>query len=103
MHILGLFVDYHNACWTRAWRCSNRPGSTATPRSSPSSTPWAFPSPWPGWRKSPAAASGPPHIARALMELGCVSDLQEAFDRYLGWRKPGYVSKFRFPPDQPWP
>ncbi len=34
------------------------------------------------------------------MELGCVSDLQEAFDRYLGWRKPGYVSKFRFPPDQ---
>jgi predicted metal-dependent phosphoesterase TrpH len=34
------------------------------------------------------------------MELGTVSDLQEAFDKYLGWRKPGYVSKFRFPPDQ---
>jgi len=42
---------------------------------------------------------GRPHIARALMELGCVSDLQDAFDKYLGWRKPGYVSKFRFPPE----
>jgi predicted metal-dependent phosphoesterase TrpH len=43
---------------------------------------------------------GRPHIARALMEAGYVQDLQEAFDKYLGWRKPAYVSKFRFPPDQ---
>jgi len=43
---------------------------------------------------------GRPHIARALMEMGCIRNLQEAFDRFLGWRKPAYVSKFRFPPDQ---
>ena len=43
---------------------------------------------------------GRPHIARALMEAGYVKDLQEAFDKYLGWHKPAYVSKFRFPPDQ---
>jgi predicted metal-dependent phosphoesterase TrpH len=43
---------------------------------------------------------GRPHIARALMELGAVQNLQEAFDKYLGWRKPAYVSKFRFPPGQ---
>jgi predicted metal-dependent phosphoesterase TrpH len=41
---------------------------------------------------------GRPHIARALMEAGYVSSIQEAFDKYLGFQRPGYVSKFRFPP-----
>jgi predicted metal-dependent phosphoesterase TrpH len=39
---------------------------------------------------------GRPHIARALLEAGYVDDLQEAFDQYLGWHRPAYVSKFRF-------
>jgi 3',5'-nucleoside bisphosphate phosphatase len=43
---------------------------------------------------------GRPHIARALMEAGAVSSVQEAFDKYLGYQRPGYVSKFRFPPDR---
>jgi predicted metal-dependent phosphoesterase TrpH len=42
---------------------------------------------------------GRPHVARALMEAGYVSNVQEAFDKYLGWQRPGYVSKFRFPPE----
>jgi hypothetical protein len=43
---------------------------------------------------------GRPHIARALMQSGYVHSLQEAFDKYLGWRCPAYVSKFRFPQEE---
>lgn len=35
---------------------------------------------------------GRPHIARAMMAMGYVQSVQEAFDRYLGDGKPAYVS-----------
>jgi predicted metal-dependent phosphoesterase TrpH len=43
---------------------------------------------------------GRPHIARALMEAGYVSSIQQAFDTYLRMGGKAYVSKFRFSPDQ---
>jgi predicted metal-dependent phosphoesterase TrpH len=41
-------------------------------------------------------AMGRPHVARALVEAGHVASVQEAFDKYLGAGKPGYVEKERF-------
>lgn len=41
-------------------------------------------------------AMGRPHVARALVEAGYVASVQEAFDRYLGAGKPGYLDKERF-------
>lgn len=41
-------------------------------------------------------AFGRPHIARALMETGAVSSVDEAFRKYLGPGCPGYVTKPRF-------
>lgn len=38
-------------------------------------------------------AVGRPHVARALVELGASADLNDAFTRYLGRGKPGYVEK----------
>lgn len=38
-------------------------------------------------------AVGRPHVARALVEQGAVSDLNEAFTRYLGRGRPAYVEK----------
>lgn len=38
-------------------------------------------------------AVGRPHVARALIAGGWVSDFREAFDRWLGWGKPAYVEK----------
>ncbi len=40
-------------------------------------------------------AVGRPHIARAMIKRGHVRDLREAFDRYLGAGKPGFVPKER--------
>jgi 3',5'-nucleoside bisphosphate phosphatase len=43
---------------------------------------------------SEAASPGRPHVADALVELGVVRDRDEAFDRYLGWGRPGYVPHY---------
>lgn len=41
-------------------------------------------------------AVGRPHVARALVEAGYVSSVDEAFNKFLGAGKPGYVDKERF-------
>lgn len=41
-----------------------------------------------------ASSMGRPHVADALVELGVVRDRDEAFDRYLGWGRPGYVPRY---------
>ena len=41
-------------------------------------------------------AMGRPHVARALVEAGHVASVSEAFSKYLGTGKPGYVEKERF-------
>lgn len=44
-------------------------------------------------RESAGGAVGRPHVARALMAAGQVRDLNEAFDRYIGWGRPAFVAK----------
>jgi len=38
-------------------------------------------------------ALGRPHVARALVEAGAVSDIGEAFNRFIGRGRPAYVEK----------
>lgn len=45
-------------------------------------------------------AFGRPHVARALVETGAVSTIDEAFRKYLGPGLPGWVSKPRFEVEQ---
>lgn len=43
---------------------------------------------------------GRPHVAQALVRRGVVSSVAEAFDRFLGRGRPGYVPKENFAPDE---
>jgi len=45
-------------------------------------------------------AMGRPHVARALVEAGCVASVSEAFDKLLGTGKPAYIDKERFAIDE---
>ncbi len=38
---------------------------------------------------------GRPHIAKVMMKKGFVESIDEAFDKFLGKRKPAYVDKYR--------
>jgi predicted metal-dependent phosphoesterase TrpH len=44
-------------------------------------------------READGGAIGRPHVARALLRTGQVQTVQEAFDRYLGSHRPGFVEK----------
>lgn len=44
-------------------------------------------------REAAGGAVGRPHVARALLNLGSVQTVQEAFDRYIGKNRPAYVDK----------
>lgn len=41
------------------------------------------------------ATAGRPHVARALIRAGLATDINDAFDRYLGDDRPAYVGKER--------
>lgn len=43
-------------------------------------------------------AVGRPHVAQALVNKGYVATIGEAFDRYIGEDRPGYVPKFKQSP-----
>ncbi len=45
-------------------------------------------------------AIGRLHFAQALLEEGYVHNIQEAFQRYIGFNKPAYVPKARLLPEQ---
>ncbi|VXB11061.1 PHP domain-containing protein [Aeromicrobium sp. 9AM] len=45
-------------------------------------------------RSANAAATGRPHVADALIDLGVVKDRAEAFDRYLKPGRPAYVDRY---------
>lgn len=46
-----------------------------------------------GSKRGMAGALGRPHVARALVAAGASTDINDAFARYLGRGRPGYVEK----------
>ena len=46
------------------------------------------------------AAAGRPHVARVLVEMGIVKDVDTAFDLWLAKGRPAYVDKYRLPADR---
>jgi predicted metal-dependent phosphoesterase TrpH len=101
MHILGLFVDYRNGRLDQRLAVLKQARIDRNPRIIAKLNALDIPITMAQVNQiSGGGQVGRPHIARALLEAGYVQELQEAFDKYLGWRKPAYVSKFRFPPDQ---
>jgi len=43
---------------------------------------------------------GRPHVARVLLEKGCVGSIQEAFDRWLAKGRPAYFERVRLSPEE---
>ena len=41
-----------------------------------------------------------PHVARALMEKGYVSEMREAFDKYIGRGMPAYIEREKMTPEE---
>jgi hypothetical protein len=48
--------------------------------------------------QSDGVSLGRPHVAQALIQKGYVSEMQEAFDRFLGRDKPAFVPRYKLSP-----
>ena len=55
---------------------------------------------WEQVRRHADGAVGRPHVAAALMEIGAVSSVNEAFERYLRRGMAGYVPRVPFSPSE---
>ncbi len=101
MHILGLDIEYGNGHLGERLAVLQGARAERNPQIIAKLNALGFPiSLEQVARISGAGQMGRPHIARALMEAGYVSSIQEAFDLYLSYRGKAYVSKFRFPPEE---
>ncbi len=101
MHILGLFVDYHNGLLDQRLAVLKQARLDRNPQIIAKLNALNIPITMARVEEiSGGGQVGRPHIARALMEAGYVRSIQEAFDTYLRMGGKAYVSKFRFPPDQ---
>lgn len=47
-----------------------------------------------------ASSIGRPHVARALINHGYASRIEEAFDKYMSYGRPGYVERYKISPFQ---
>jgi hypothetical protein len=101
MHILGLFVDYTNGHLDERLVVLKQARLDRNPQIIAKLNALGIPITMAQVEAiSGGGQVGRPHIARALLEAGYVRDLQEAFDKYLGWHRAAYVSKFRFPQEE---
>lgn len=47
-----------------------------------------------------ASSMGRPHVARAIIKSGYSGSIEEAFDKYLSYGRPGYVERYKISPFQ---
>jgi len=99
MHIVGLFIEYHDGLLDARLAVLKQARNDRNPQIIKKLNDLGIAITMARVEEiSGGGQVGRPHIARALLEAGYVSSIQEAFDKYLGFQRPGYVSKFRFPP-----
>ena len=99
IHVLGYFIDTTDQPFQAELRRlrdgRERRGAEITRRLAALGAPIS-------WQRVQAIAgnapSGPPHIARALLEAGHVNSMNEAFLLYIGRDGPAYVERMRFTP-----
>ncbi len=101
MHILGLFVDYHNGRLDERLAVLKQARIDRNPQIIAKLNTLGIPVTMARVEEiSGGGQVGRPHIARALQEAGFVTSIQQAFDIYLRKGGKAYVGKFRFPPGQ---
>jgi predicted metal-dependent phosphoesterase TrpH len=102
IHVLGYYLDrsftalrdklglLRRARRERAWKMVHRLAGLGVP------VPWELVAEIAG----DTSAFGRPHIAQALLDAGFVGSFDEAFDRYIGFKGPAYVARYKLSPEE---
>jgi len=99
VHLLGYYLDYHHPALQgklramRDARLQRAKGMLAKLAALGSPLPWEMVAELAG-----DGSVGRPHIAQAMVRMGCVDSTDEAFDLYIGRSGPAYVERYRLSP-----
>jgi predicted metal-dependent phosphoesterase TrpH len=100
VHVIGLFVDPEDP-ELQVKLDELRDGREARGRRMVENlAALGLPLDWERVRALAGGAVGRPHVAQAMVERGYVTDVQDAFRRYLGRDGPAYVERLRVTPSE---
>lgn len=98
-HVLGYFVRVADPAFQDALRVRRTDRADRGQRMVAQLRKIGIPITWEQVLRHADGAVGRPHVAAALIDLGVVQSVGEAFDTYLARGKPGYVSRMPYAPE----
>jgi predicted metal-dependent phosphoesterase TrpH len=97
-HMLGYFMDFEQPEFQHSLRMLRDARALRGERMVQRLRDLGLDVTWERVRELAGGAVGRPHVARALMEKGYVSSVSEAFEKYIGPGRPGYVPRYKLSP-----
>jgi 3',5'-nucleoside bisphosphate phosphatase len=99
-HVLGYFLRWHDAAFQETLRQRRAERETRGREMVARLQALGLPITWEQVLSHADGAVGRPHVAAALVELGAATSVADAFDRYIGYGRPGFVPRVPFTPAQ---
>ncbi|MCU0578365.1 MAG: PHP domain-containing protein [Desulfobacterota bacterium] len=100
MHILGYFIDPDDPVLGRELSRLQEARRERNPKIIAKLQQLGIPVTFDQVRALAPGQVGRPHIAQAMLQIGAVKTLDEAFKKFLTKGAPAYVEKFRYPPEK---
>ncbi len=98
-HVLGYFIDYHHPELLSVLRDMRASRQERAQKMVAKLAALGMPVDWERVKQIAGTDSiGRPHIAQALLEKGYISNIREAFDRYISRDGPAYVERTKVTP-----
>ncbi len=98
-HLLGYFIDYRQPELQESLRLLREARRQRGERMVEKLRQQGLDITWDRVRQLAHGSIGRPHVARALIEAGYAPDVGEAFDKWIGPGRPGYVSRYKLSPE----
>ena len=99
VHILGYYVAYKDPCLCSELAFFRESRLNRAQRMVAKLTKMGLPLDWERVQQIAGdAAVGRPHVARAMLEKGYISSIDEAFNLYIGRNGPAYVERYKLSP-----
>jgi 3',5'-nucleoside bisphosphate phosphatase len=97
-HVLGYFVEHEQPAFQRTLAVLREARAQRGERMVERLRAAGVDISWERVRELAQGAVGRPHVARALIELGYATSVDDAFARWLGRGRPGYVPRLKLAP-----
>ncbi len=98
-HVLGYFIDYQQSELQESLRLLREARRQRGERMVEKLRQLGVDITWERVSQLAQGAVGRPHVARALIEAGYAETVSEAFEKWIGPGRPGYVARYKLSPE----